>query len=70
MGSGLGAGNNMRLQRLSSQEKPIVGPHAAGTETNIRGGGAVDGGNGYGRGSELERGGIKVDYSVGVHENV
>ncbi|KAL2036929.1 hypothetical protein N7G274_010354 [Stereocaulon virgatum] len=70
MGSGLGAGNNMRLQRLSSLEKPIVGPHAEGPEANVRGEGAADGGYGYVRGSEMERGGIKVDYSVGIHENV
>ena len=70
IGSGIGSGNNMRLQRLSSQEKPIVStePHLPGTQTNIRGGVAAD--IGYGRESELERGGMKIDYSIGVHQEV
>ena len=67
--SGIGSGNNMRLQRLSSQEKPIVStePHLPGTQTSISAG-AADFGYGYGRESELERGGIKIDYSIGVHQ--
>ena len=71
IGSGIGSGNNMRLQRLSSQEKPIVSaePHLPGTQTSISGG-AADIGYGYGRESELERGGIKIDYTIGVHQEV
>ena len=70
--SGIGSGNNMRLQRLSSQEKPIVSaePHLPGTQTSIRGGSAADVGYGYGRESELERGRIKIDYTIGVHQEV